>query len=1001
MSHLRRYLEQTGAVAPEQLDAALRRQQIYGGSLDTVLLELEICDPETLNELVTQACGLPIVPIELLDNGLSRPWGAVPDELVEIGWAAPLINSEEGLVAAVHPDLPNERLGELYRSCPGVVPMVTPECCLEKVAAERTNSVVPQRYAVLCAAYVSALRRRPSVSNLGMPIIPVPSTTEDTFRGVAPPPAPPAEPAPEDELDLGPDPTRRTARYKEGDEDKAAGVPDPVAVTPTPPDPEAEPEPEQVPEPGAPTVQLEETSEALATDLIPTEPKPATEPPPPPLPGEFLRPDDDLRLDREAAKPGKARVVRPPSFGASGEAADEGVPKFVPPGQASALSKDDDVVPSMPIQDGAPPVRFTARGTMIATKDQLDAESREGQLKQRMSGANTRLAQARTRDAAIDALVQAAMVVSPRVGLFRLRSRSLHGLPIPRSALPDIDGLIIEYDYGSPLAAAVAAQHWAGTTANLGLKEHIGIEEDVPCMLHRIDVAGRPVMAVYLDHGGREFLPAESNVLKDLVTQASKAFEAVLKARRAAALPPPPPPGAKPDGPAPVAPPPAFGVTEPPGWGPPPQPLQAEYSRPPPDRPTDINPGRAMRRETKVDGSPPIAQPVDDPRSQHTTVTGMPPPPPVPPPPPMAGEPDDGQSVRHPTLHGLPDAIAASPDGPRFIPPPLDEHENSGIISLASPIDQPSARGRITLDDEEDWSAQEVDDADPAERRAIDGVLAALSRGEADVDDLRSLGEAGLRGLVAQFPGPLEVLRRDLRALPPPSAHGPHIRIAIRLGPALVPYLTELFGHTDPDVRFYGAFVFQELRDPRCMEPLSRLAFDGSGDVRVIAMRVLETYARYDGFDRASAFVRSELDSGNRTRQLYAARAVGTLRDTDAIPKLIDQLSSKDRFIQEASLESLCSITGQQHGLKPHRWKSWYEEQGTRHRVEWIIDSLRHRDLPVRRWAHDELIRITGHRVAFSPLGDRKSREVAAEAWTSWWNNQGRQRMVATSQPTG
>lgn len=204
----------------------------------------------------------------------------------------------------------------------------------------------------------------------------------------------------------------------------------------------------------------------------------------------------------------------------------------------------------------------------------------------------------------------------------------------------------------------------------------------------------------------------------------------------------------------------------------------------------------------------------------------------------------------------------------------------------------------------------------------------------------------------------------------------------------------------DPNVRFYAAFVFQELRDTRCMRPLAELAFDGSGDVRVIAMRVLETYNRMDGFAEAVEIVRTQLDSSNRTRQLYAARAVGTLRDTEAIPKLIELLASRDRFIQEASLESLCSITGQQHGLKPHRWKSWYAEHGHRHRVEWIIESLRHRDLPVRRWASDELVRVTGHRVPFSPLGDRKSREVAVRAWTDWWNETGRSRVGLSDQHT-
>jgi hypothetical protein len=331
------------------------------------------------------------------------------------------------------------------------------------------------------------------------------------------------------------------------------------------------------------------------------------------------------------------------------------------------------------------------------------------------------------------------------------------------------------------------------------------------------------------------------------------------------------------------------------------------------------------------------------------------------------------------------------------VPPPLDDADNLGIISLASPIDQPSVRGRIQLDDE-DWVAPKpTPGVTDGELRRIDAAIAAAARGEADAESLLAFGTNGLARLVTQFPGPLEVLRRDLRALPPPSAHGPHLRLAIALGPPIVPHLLGLLAHPEAEVRFYAAFIWQELRNPACMGPLSRLAFDESGDVRVIAMRVLETYSRHRGFVDAVAEVRRELTHSDRPRQLYAARAVGTLRDVASIERLIDLLSSKDRFTQEAALESLCSITGQQHGLKPHRWKSWYAENRDRHRIEWIIESLRHRDLPVRRWAHDELIRVTGHRVPFSPLGDRQSRDVAARAWTDWWVAIGRERFVPTS----
>ncbi|MFO0632366.1 MAG: hypothetical protein U0168_05910 [Nannocystaceae bacterium] len=390
-------------------------------------------------------------------------------------------------------------------------------------------------------------------------------------------------------------------------------------------------------------------------------------------------------------------------------------------------------------------------------------------------------------------------------------------------------------------------------------------------------------------------------------------------------------------------------------------------------------------------GTPTPLPPDHTPRGGHMlTIHAMPPPPPLPPPPPMAA--DVSQPLD--TLMGLPPPVSSHAQGPRFVPPPIDERDNDGIIPLSSPIDQPSMRGRIELD-EEDWAHPGKQLASESMQRRIDSLLRAIAGGSGNVADLRALGEPALLRLAAQFPGLLEILRRDLRALPPPSAHGPLVRTAIRVGAELVPHLVDLFDHPSADVRFYAAFVFQELRDPRAMRPLSELAFDTSGDVRVISMRVLETYRRTPGFAEAARVVRAQLDSTNRTRQLYAARAVGTLRDIEAIPKLIDLLSSRDRFVQEAALESLCSITGQQLGLKPHRWKAWYADNEARHRVEWIIDSLKHRDVPVRRWAADELTRITGHRVPFSATGDKRARELAIEAWSDWWTQRGRTQLDA------
>ncbi|HET6582605.1 MAG TPA: hypothetical protein VFG69_04145, partial [Nannocystaceae bacterium] len=723
------------------------------------------------------------------------------------------------------------------------------------------------------------------------------------------------------------------------------------------------------------------------------------------------------------------------------------------------------LTPTGTVVGGAPPVRFTARGTLISTPRELEVAFHESDVLGRLAGARTVLEAARTRDAVIDAFVQALTVLTPRVALFRIRTGELFGLSTPRSALSDVGGKVVPIGDDGVVVRALATGRFAGLAEDERLREVIGLAEPVPCLVRRIDVASRPVLLVYLDHGGREFLRAEATLLDELCAAASRAFATVLMLRQgqggedsmvrpmssltsASGIGPPPSWGGLPPADA--------------SWPPPPiQVRNAMAGRTAPIVPdgtplvAEQNESRRLRAPTPVDGSP-LPHPVPpilaterrltttsdravppgsteggEPRvtesysgptegstpgfvgavsvaslgaptdraanedktrtqakgAQMVTILAMPPPPPLPPPPPMAE--DTGTQRKHDTLTGLPPPVTSLDAGPRFVPPPIDDRENSGIIPLSSPIDQPSMRGRIALEDD-DWNHPGKQLASESMQRRIDSLLRSIATGASNISELRALGEPALLRLAAQFPGPLEVLRRDLKALPPPSAHGPLVRTAIRLGGDVVPHLIDLFDHPSPDVRFYAAFVFQELRDARAMRPLSELAFDTSGDVRVISMRVLETYNRSTGFADAVRVVRAQLDSTNRTRQLYAARAVGTLRDIDAIPKLVDLLSSRDRFVQEAALESLCSITGQQHGIKPHRWKSWHIENADRHRVEWIIESLRHRDLPVRRWAADELTRITGHRVPFSPMGDRKARDMAVQAWTDWWTTAGR-----------
>ena len=79
---------------------------------------------------------------------------------------------------------------------------------------------------------------------------------------------------------------------------------------------------------------------------------------------------------------------------------------------------------------------------------------------------------------------------------------------------------------------------------------------------------------------------------------------------------------------------------------------------------------------------------------------------------------------------------------------------------------------------------------------------------------------------------------------------------------------------------------------------------------------------------------------------------------------------------------------------RARRWRSWFDEHRSLHRIEWLIDALHHRDQPLREAALEDLRRLTGE--DFGGAGDdgRKERESLRERWVQWWNQTGRGRFV-------
>lgn len=310
----------------------------------------------------------------------------------------------------------------------------------------------------------------------------------------------------------------------------------------------------------------------------------------------------------------------------------------------------------------------------------------------------------------------------------------------------------------------------------------------------------------------------------------------------------------------------------------------------------------------------------------------------------------------------------------------------------------PDAPDTVPAPAPEPVPGRSTDPAPPLAADPTEILIDALAAGGGNLAALRDAGEAGLARLAARLPGPLTVGEWELDSVPPPSHHGPLLRATVELGSVMTHHVVPLLVDAAQRRRFYGALLFQELRDATCMPELARLAFDPAPEVRAVATRVLETYSREPAMGVALAGLREHLSTPDPEACVHAARALGTLRDPDAVPDLIPLLGHAERIVRLAALEALCSITARRGAATPEDWAAWFEQHGDRHRIEWLITSLADPDRAIRAWTEAELMRVTGKRMGATATDDT-TRDEAVRAWQAWWQTEGRTVYAGASRP--
>lgn len=283
-----------------------------------------------------------------------------------------------------------------------------------------------------------------------------------------------------------------------------------------------------------------------------------------------------------------------------------------------------------------------------------------------------------------------------------------------------------------------------------------------------------------------------------------------------------------------------------------------------------------------------------------------------------------------------------------------------------------------------------VDVEDDAQK-LVDQLLAG---NDAASQELVTLGESAVTALVSHFPGPIvEESRAGTRESQRPSRCGPVLNTLMRIGSAGVPQLVARTADPEPSVRVWATRLLGEIADPEGAAAIARRFADEDPEVRRAALMAGRWLSTKPAPSRAlrSALIATATNGAWPGRTRFASiQALVDLRDSGAVPALIELLINDESGISSRAATALRVLAKQDFGSSPVHWQAWWERNAERHRVEWLIDSLMHEDAELRREAGDELKSITKEYFGYYDDLPRKERARAQKRYREWWEAEGR-----------
>ncbi|HMA91724.1 MAG TPA: HEAT repeat domain-containing protein [Polyangiaceae bacterium] len=280
-------------------------------------------------------------------------------------------------------------------------------------------------------------------------------------------------------------------------------------------------------------------------------------------------------------------------------------------------------------------------------------------------------------------------------------------------------------------------------------------------------------------------------------------------------------------------------------------------------------------------------------------------------------------------------------------------------------------------------------------------LLERLKRGDMTAQEaLVAKGESAAIFLTRALPGPVVTPSRAPRmdASTKASDAGPVLKAIVAMGAVARPYLIARTSDPDPKVRVWAIRLLGELTGREsALAVAERIVLDRDAEVRRASYLASQQLLRDPESAPAlrEALLHTAADrQAVITQRLAAIDAVADLRDSQAIPRLIELLADANPGTAAAAQQALTILARQDFGYDAKTWTSWWINNAGRDRIEWVIDALEHRLPAIRQAASEELRLISRLYVGNFDDDSTEARARIQKKYRDWWAAGGRSQSL-------